>query len=85
MQLDQAERGFSFQKDGPLDMRMEGEAGTSGRPSASEVVMTLSEEDLANVLFRYGEERQSRRVARAIIAARADKPITRTGPTNLCE
>ncbi len=79
MQLDQAERGFSFQKDGPLDMRMEGEAGTSGGPSASEVVMTMGEEDLANVLFRYGEERQSRRIARAIIAARADKPITRTG------
>lgn len=73
MQLDQAERGFSFAKDGPLDMRME-QAG----PSAADVVNTADETELANILFRLGEERQSRRIARAIIAARAEKPFERT-------
>ncbi|HLO74898.1 MAG TPA: 16S rRNA (cytosine(1402)-N(4))-methyltransferase RsmH [Magnetospirillum sp.] len=73
MQLDQAERGFSFAKDGPLDMRME-QAG----PSAADVVNTIDETELANILFRLGEERQSRRIARAIVAARADKPFERT-------
>jgi len=71
MQLDQAERGFSFQADGPLDMRMSGE----GR-SAGDLVNEASETELADILYHYGEERQSRRVARAIVAAR---PITRTG------
>jgi 16S rRNA (cytosine1402-N4)-methyltransferase len=71
MQLDQAERGFSFQADGPLDMRMSSE----GR-SASDIVNTASESELADILFHYGEEKQSRRVARAIVAAR---PIERTG------
>jgi 16S rRNA (cytosine1402-N4)-methyltransferase len=71
MQLDQAERGFSFQADGPLDMRM-GQAGTS----AADFVNNAEEEDIADVLFHFGEERQSRRVARAIVAAR---PIERTG------
>lgn len=71
MQLDQAERGFSFQADGRLDMRMGGEG-----PSAADFVNTADEADIADVLFRHGEERQSRRVARAIVAAR---PLARTG------
>lgn len=70
MQLDQAERGFSFLKDGPLDMRM----GDEG-PSAADLVNTTAEADLASILFHYGEERASRRIARAIVAAR---PITTT-------
>jgi 16S rRNA (cytosine1402-N4)-methyltransferase len=70
MQLDQADRGFSFQSDGPLDMRME-QAGES----AADFVNTADEEVIANVIFRLGEEPKSRRVARAIVAAR---PITRT-------
>jgi len=71
MQLDRADRGFSFQADGPLDMRM----GQSGM-SAADFVNTADEAEIADVLFHLGEERQSRRVARAIVAAR---PITRTG------
>ena len=74
MQLDQAERGFSFAADGPLDMRM----GTDG-PSAADVVNTLPEAELADIFWRYGEERRSRRVARAIADARAEQPIQRTG------
>ena len=65
MQLDQAERGFSFQKEGPLDMRM-GDTGAT----AADLVNTASEGDLADILFHYGEERASRRIARAIVAAR---------------
>lgn len=65
-QLDQAERGFSFGKNGPLDMRMD---NTSGR-SAAELVNTLAEVELADIIFRFGEERLSRRVARAIVAGR---------------
>jgi 16S rRNA (cytosine1402-N4)-methyltransferase len=79
MQVDTAERGFSFQKDGPLDMRMEGRGAVEGCPSASELVMTLSESQLADILYRYGEERQARRIARAIVAARQDRTIERTG------
>lgn len=71
MQLDQPERGFAFSMDGPLDMRMSQEG-----PSAADFVNTADESDIADVLFRYGEERQSRRVARAIVAAR---PLTTTG------
>ena len=71
MQLDRAERGFSFQSDGPLDMRM-GQEGTS----AAEFVNEADEDEIADVLFHYGEEPKSRRVARAIVAAR---PIERTG------
>jgi 16S rRNA (cytosine1402-N4)-methyltransferase len=71
MQLDQAERGFSFQADGPLDMRMGGEG-----PSAADVVNSADEAELADILFHYGEEPKARRIARAIVAAR---PITRTG------
>ncbi len=65
MQLDQAERGFSFQKDGPLDMRM----GQAGR-SAGDIVNEASEEMLADILYLFGEERASRRIARAIVKAR---------------
>jgi 16S rRNA (cytosine1402-N4)-methyltransferase len=71
MQLDRADRGFSFQNDGPLDMRM----SQSGM-TAAEWLNGADEAEIANVLYRYGEERQSRRVARAIVAAR---PLSRTG------
>lgn len=70
MQLDRAERGFSFQADGPLDMRMS-QAGMT----AADFVNTAGEDEIADVLYLYGEEPRSRRVARAIVAAR---PITRT-------
>lgn len=73
MQLDQAERGFSFRKDGPLDMRM-GDAVQS----AADVVNTASEEELADIIYIYGEERASRRIAAAIVTARDEAPITRT-------
>ncbi len=73
MQLDQAERGFSFQKDGPLDMRM-----SQHGPSAADLVNSASEEALADILYHYGEERASRRIAHAIVTARAAAPITRT-------
>ncbi|HEV2746221.1 MAG TPA: 16S rRNA (cytosine(1402)-N(4))-methyltransferase RsmH [Allosphingosinicella sp.] len=71
MQLDRPERGFSFQADGPLDMRMSKE----GR-SAADFVNKASEEEIADILYHFGEEPKSRRVARAIVAAR---PIERTG------
>lgn len=73
MQLDQAERGFSFMSDGPLDMRMS-QSGTS----AADIVAEADEALLADILFQYGEERASRRIARAIVAARRDAPITTT-------
>lgn len=73
MQLDDAHRGFSFRGDGPLDMRMEQDG-----PSAADAVNTLAEEDLADIIYEYGEERASRRIARAIVEARAREPITRT-------
>lgn len=73
MQLDEAARGFSFRLDGPLDMRM----GREG-PSAADVVARASEQDLARVIYLYGEERRSRAVARAIVAARRDGAITTT-------
>jgi 16S rRNA (cytosine1402-N4)-methyltransferase len=72
-QLDQAERGFSFRADGPLDMRME----KSG-PSAAELVNSLPERELADIIFRFGEERFARRIARSIIARRAEAPFTTT-------
>lgn len=73
MQLDQPERGFSFQKDGPLDMRMSQE----GR-SAADLVNETEESVLADILYLYGEERASRRIARAIVEARKTGPITTT-------
>lgn len=73
MQLDQADRGFSFREDGPLDMRM----SMSG-PTAADFVNTAEEEDIANVVYRYGEERASRKVARKIIEMRAEEPLTTT-------
>jgi 16S rRNA (cytosine1402-N4)-methyltransferase len=72
-QLDQPERGFSFRGEGPLDMRM----SRSGS-SAADLVNALSERELADVLFELGEERASRRIARAVVAARARQPITTT-------
>ncbi|RDV04965.1 16S rRNA (cytosine(1402)-N(4))-methyltransferase RsmH [Undibacter mobilis] len=73
MQLDQAERGFSFRFDGPLDMRMSNEG-----PSAADVVATASERDLAGIIYQLGEERHSRSVARAIVKTRAETPIRTT-------
>jgi 16S rRNA (cytosine1402-N4)-methyltransferase len=73
MQLDEAGRGFSFRLEGPLDMRM----GAEG-PSAADVVAHASERDLADIVFHLGEERHSRAVARAIVAARAKAPIRTT-------
>ncbi|MBI2242225.1 MAG: 16S rRNA (cytosine(1402)-N(4))-methyltransferase RsmH [Magnetospirillum gryphiswaldense] len=73
MQIDQAERGFSFAKDGPLDMRME-----QNGPSAADVVNSASEAELADIIYHLGEERFARRVARAIVEARADTPFSRT-------
>jgi 16S rRNA (cytosine1402-N4)-methyltransferase len=73
MQVDEAGRGFSFRLDGPLDMRM----GHDG-PTAADVVARASEADLANIIYIFGEERHSRAVARAIVAARKEAPITTT-------
>lgn len=73
MQLDEAGRGFSFMREGPLDMRMAGEG-----ESAADLVNTLDETELANLLFAYGEERKSRRIAHTIVTARAAEPITTT-------
>jgi 16S rRNA (cytosine1402-N4)-methyltransferase len=72
-QIDDPARGFSFRGDGPLDMRMD----RSG-PTAADLVNHLAERELADVLFELGEERASRRIARAIVAARAEAPITTT-------
>ena len=73
-QLDDAERGFSFMRDGPLDMRMDTQ---SGQP-ASAWINSASEQDIANVLYQYGEERHSRRMARAVVTERNEQPITNT-------
>ncbi|MCW5721052.1 MAG: 16S rRNA (cytosine(1402)-N(4))-methyltransferase RsmH [Devosia sp.] len=73
MQLDQAERGFSFMRDGPLDMRM-----SLAGESAADLVNGLEQDDLANLLFAFGEERKSRRIAQFIVAARNEAPITTT-------
>ena len=73
-QLDVAERGFSFGKDGPLDMRMDPESGES----AAEWLARADEREIADVLWTYGEEKQSRRIARAIVARRAGTPLLRT-------
>ncbi|HEX5931761.1 MAG TPA: 16S rRNA (cytosine(1402)-N(4))-methyltransferase RsmH [Methyloceanibacter sp.] len=73
MQLDAPERGFSFMQDGPLDMRM-GEDGLS----AGDIVNTLSEQELAEIVGKLGEERRARAIAKAIVARRQDKPIATT-------
>jgi len=74
MQIDDPERGFSFKNDGPLDMRM----GMGAGMSAADVVNTLSADDLADILFNFGEERASRRIAAAIVLDRAETPFTTT-------
>ena len=74
MQLDEPGRGFSFLRDGPLDMRMAGEGET-----AADLVNGLDETSLADLIYAYGEERKSRRIAHSIVAARASAPITTTG------
>ncbi len=84
MQLDQAERGFSFMHDGPLDMRMSAAIDPlTGQPaetvtSAAEFLNTAEEEAIANVIYTYGEEHKSRQIARAIVKARSEKPLART-------
>jgi 16S rRNA (cytosine1402-N4)-methyltransferase len=75
MQLEAPGRGFSFQRDEPLDMRMD---PTSGE-TAAELIARVPERDLADVIFKYGEERFSRRIARSIVAARHEQPIATTG------
>jgi 16S rRNA (cytosine1402-N4)-methyltransferase len=74
MQLDTAERGFSFRHDAPLNMRMD----SQDRATAADVVNDMAEDDLADIIWRYGEERRARRVARAIVAARRERRIERT-------
>jgi len=74
MQLDDAGRGFSFREDGPLDMRMNPDAG---RP-VSELLADTSEDDLTRILFRWGEERRARAIAREVIRVRESEPLTRT-------
>ena len=76
LQLDVADRGFAYSKDAPLDMRMDQSAGTT----AADVLATYGEGDLRRIFERYGEEKLAGRYARAIIAARADAPIDRSGP-----
>ncbi|KIQ97445.1 rRNA small subunit methyltransferase H [Lysobacter sp. A03] len=73
-QLDVAERGFSFSKDGPLDMRMDPDSGQS----AADWLASADDQEIADVLWTYGEERQSRRIARAIVARREEQPLLRT-------
>jgi 16S rRNA (cytosine1402-N4)-methyltransferase len=73
MQLDEADRGFSFMRDGPLDMRM-GDAG----PTAADLVNTAEQTELSRIFWLYGEERQARRLAGAIVRRRAEQPFTRT-------
>ncbi len=73
-QFDVAERGFSFRLDGPLDMRMD----TSTGATAADLVNTLDERELADILYTHGDEQSSRRIARAIVARRAERPFERT-------
>jgi 16S rRNA (cytosine1402-N4)-methyltransferase len=73
MQLDQAERGFSFMRDGPLDMRMAADG-----PTAADLVNEAEPEEIARILYVYGEERESRRIARAIARRRDEQPFSRT-------
>lgn len=73
-QLDEAQRGFSFRQDGPLDMRMD----PNSRPSAAEWLMQASEREIGEVIKTYGEERFAKQIARAIVAARSQRPLQRT-------
>jgi 16S rRNA (cytosine1402-N4)-methyltransferase len=73
MQVNEAERGFSFLRDGPLDMRMSGDG-----PTAADIVNEADAEELARIFFRYGEEHASRRIARVIVARRTEQPFERT-------
>ena len=75
MQLDEPGRGFSFRRDEPLDMRMD----TSAGPTAAEALAAADEKTLADVIYEFGEDRHARRIARAIVAARAAAPIETTG------
>jgi 16S rRNA (cytosine1402-N4)-methyltransferase len=75
MQFDEPGRGFSFQRDEPLDMRMDRTAGDT----AADLVARSTERDLADAIFQYGEERFSRRIARALVAGRQEQPIATTG------
>ena len=75
MQLDDADRGFSFRADAPLDMRMDRDSGST----ASEMLQVVEEHALADIIYQYGEERFSRRIARAIVHAREQGPIATTG------
>ena len=77
MQLDQAARGFTYRGDGPLDMRMASGPDDPG-PTAADVVNGYPEEELARVIFTYGEERHSRRIAAAIVRARDRAPLSST-------
>ena len=76
MQLDDASRGFSFMADGPLNMRMDSRTDKRSGPTAEQVVNEASERELADLIYEYGEERRSRRIARAIVRGR---PVTTTG------
>ena len=75
LHLDGEGRGFSFRRDEPLDMRMDQSAGQT----AADLIRNTSEQALADIIFKYGEERQSRRIARAIVEARRTSPVTSTG------
>ena len=75
LHLDGEGRGFSFRRDEPLDMRMDQSAGQT----AADLIRNTSEQTLADIIFKYGEERQSRRIARAIVEARRTSPVTSTG------
>jgi len=74
LQLDAEGRGFSFRRDEPLDMRMD----TTRGPTAADLLATVDETELADAIYRYGEERRSRRIARALVAARASRPLETT-------
>lgn len=78
MQIDQAERGFSFQKDALLDMRMGNTDSSSATPSAYDIVNTYDQDTLANIIYYFGDERASRRIASKIVYTRAITPITTT-------
>ena len=75
LQLDAEGRGFSFRRDEPLDMRMD----TTTGPTAADLIASADEHDLADVIYRFGEERHSRRIARALVAARGVRPLETTG------